>query len=213
MNATPAPAPTPAPADATAAPTRRTRVARAVTDGMDPKNVILLVCLAVGAAQENVLTGLGWALEAIVFSALIPLAYIKRGIKAGDWEDRHVGQRARRMRLIPVIMASVGAGVALMLWFDAPRQMIALVAAMLATLAVILPITAAWKVSVHTAVSAGALAMLAVTYGPLTWIAAPLVAVIAWSRVALRDHTLAQTVVGALVGVAAAGAVFTWVSG
>ena len=124
------------------------------------------------------------------------------------WADRHIGQRQRRMLLIPVIMASVATGIGLMLWLGAPKAMVALVVAMLATLAVLLPVTAFWKISVHTAVAGGALAMLALSWGPLVWIAYPIVAVIAWSRISLRDHTLAQTIAGAVVGTVTAGLVF-----
>ncbi|MFB6700276.1 hypothetical protein [Streptomyces rubiginosohelvolus] len=196
----------------TPAPPAENRTARLITDGAEPKNVIIAVCIGVGLAQDNPLTGLLWALEAIVFAAALPMAYIKFGMRRGMWADRHVGQRQRRILLIPVIMASVATGIGGMLWFNAPDQMLALVAAMLATLGVLLPVTAFWKISVHTAVAAGALAMLAATYGPALWAAAPLVAVLAWSRIALRDHTLAQTIAGAAAGAATAGAVFAAVS-
>ncbi|MFD5702825.1 hypothetical protein [Streptomyces lasiicapitis] len=90
-----------------------------MADGLDPKNVIIAVSLLTGFAQPDPLTGLAWAGEAIVFAALIPITYIKYGIKSGKWADRHVGNRRRRLLLIPVIMASVGAGIAGMLWLDA----------------------------------------------------------------------------------------------
>ncbi|GEB50429.1 hypothetical protein [Streptomyces cacaoi] len=188
------------------------RAARLITDGMEPRNVIVLVSLGVGAAQSSPMIGLLWALEAILFAALIPMAYIKYGIRKGQWADRHVGQRQRRLLLIPVIMASVGAGIGGMLWFGAPQAMFALVVAMLATLAVLLPVTAVWKISVHTAVAGGSLAMLALTYGPLMWIAAPVVLVIAWSRISLGDHTPAQTIAGAVAGTVTSYLVFAALS-
>jgi membrane-associated phospholipid phosphatase len=194
---------------ATALPRTENALARRITDGMEPSNVIILVSLGVGAAQDNPLAGLAWALEAIVFAAAIPMAYIKFGMRRGMWADRHIGQRQRRMLLIPVIMASVATGIGLMAWLDAPKAMVALVFAMLATLAVLLPVTAFWKISVHTAVAGGALAMLALTWGSLVWIAYPIVAVIAWSRISLRDHTLAQTIAGAAAGTLTAGLVFS----
>ncbi|MFI7415258.1 hypothetical protein ACIBU0_42160 [Streptomyces sp. NPDC049627] len=194
--------PTPAPAR------EENRAARLITDGMEPRNVIVAVSLGVGLAQNNPVTGVLWALEAILFAAVLPMAFIKYGMRKGMWADRHIGQRQRRMILIPVIMALVGLGIGGMLWFDAPTDMVALVVAMLATLAVLLPVTAFWKISVHTAVAGGALAMLALTWGPLVWLAYPLVAVIAWSRISLRDHTLAQTIAGAIAGTVTAGLVF-----
>jgi membrane-associated phospholipid phosphatase len=198
-----------------ATPTREeNRAARLITDRAEPRNVIILVSLGIGLAQDNPITGLLWAIEAIVFAAAIPMTYIKKGMRSGKWADRHVGQVQRRKLLIPVIMASVGVGIGGMLVFDAPDDMVALVVAMLATLAVLLVPTAVWKwkISVHTAVAGGALAMLALTWGPLVWIAYPLVAVIAWSRISLRDHTLAQTVAGAIAGTSTAGVVFSLLS-
>ncbi|QIQ06972.1 hypothetical protein HA039_17810 [Streptomyces liangshanensis] len=145
-----------------------------------------------------------------MFAAVIPMAYIKYGMRTGKWADRHVGQVQRRKLLIPVIMASVATGIAGMLVFHAPRAMVALVFAMLATLAVLQVPTAVWtwKISVHTAVAGGALAILALTWNPYVWFASPLVAVIAWSRISLRDHTLAQTLAGAAAGIISAGLVF-----
>lgn len=186
------------------------RAARLITDGMEPRNVIILVSLGIGLAQDNRLAGVLWALEAIVFAAVIPVAYIKYGMRTGKWADRHVGQVQRRTLLIPVIMASVATGIGGMLVFHAPRDMVALVVSMLATLAVLLVPTKAWhwKISVHTAVAGGALAMLALAWGPLVWLTYPLVVVIAWSRISLRDHTLAQTIAGAAAGTVTAGLVF-----
>ncbi|MFF7169749.1 phosphatase PAP2 family protein [Streptomyces pseudovenezuelae] len=187
------------------------RAARLITDRAEPRNVIILVSLGVGLAQDSPLTGVLWALEAIVFAAAIPMAYIKYGMRTGMWADRHIGQVQRRKLLIPVIMASVATGIGGMFLFGAPRAMVALVVAMLATLAVLLVPTAVWKwkISVHTAVAGGALAMLAVTWGPLVWATYPLVAVIAWSRISLRDHTLAQTIAGSAAGTITSALVFT----
>ncbi len=52
--------------------------------------------------------------------------------------------------------------------------------------------------------------ILTLTYGPVLAITAPVVAVVGWSRVILKDHTTAQTVVGALMGAAVAAGIFTW---
>lgn len=198
------------PTEATSA--GRIQAARRITDGLDPKNVITAVSVLTGLAQVRPLVGLLWGIEAIVFAAVIPIAYIKYGIRSGKWADRHVGNRQRRLLLIPVIMASVGAGIGGMLWLNAPQEMLALVVAMLATLTVLLPVTAFWKISVHTSVAAGSLAILACAYGPMVWLAVPVVAVIAWSRVTLRAHTLAQTIAGSVAGAVVAGAAFVMVS-
>ncbi len=184
------------------------RAARLITNGLDPKNTILAVCLIMGAAQDNRWAGLGWAVHVVVFAALIPTLYIRYGVNTGKWADKYVGQRERRVRLIPVIMASVATGISLMVVLSAPRQMLALIVAMLVTLAAILPITKFWKISVHTAVASGALAMLTIGLGPWWALGYALLPVIAWSRVTLRDHTFGQVAAGTALGAVVAGATF-----
>ncbi|MBD0689560.1 hypothetical protein [Streptomyces sp. CBMA123] len=194
-------------AEATTAPTSRTTWARRVTDGVEPKNVIIAVCLLIGALRYG-WAGLGWAAFAALFAAVIPTLFIQRGIRKGTLEDRHVGHRQRRLTVIPFIMGSVAVSFAVMIRADAPRDLTAMVAAMFASLIPILAITVWWKVSVHTAVAAGAVTCLGIALGPLWLLLYPLVAVIGWSRVVLRDHTTAQTIVGAVVGGLSAGLAF-----
>ncbi|MFF4608037.1 hypothetical protein ACFY12_35540 [Streptomyces sp. NPDC001339] len=184
------------------------RTARLITDGLEPKTWIIAVTALMGWHADR-LAGIGWGLVAALFSAVIPVLFIKWGEKRGHWGDRHVRRRQDRLIVIPGIMASVTAGIALMTLLGAPSEMTALVIAMLITLIAILVITLVWKVSVHTAVSSGALTMLALAYGPWALCAYPLVALVGWSRVKLRDHTLAQVIVGTLLGPAVAGTVFS----
>ncbi|MCX5210445.1 hypothetical protein OG689_14290 [Kitasatospora sp. NBC_00240] len=181
--------------------------ARRVTDGVEPKNVIIAVLPLVGVLRYG-WTGLGWALFAALFAAVIPTWFIRRGMRKGKWEDRHVGQRRRRLVVIPFIMLSVLTSFAVMLLVDAPTDMTAMVLAMFAALVPIMVITVWWKISVHTAVASGAVACLAIALGAWWLLLYPMVAVIGWSRVVLRDHTRAQTVAGALVGALSAGLTF-----
>jgi PAP2 superfamily len=88
---------------------------------------------------------------------------------------------------------------------DAPRQ---LVVAMLAGLAATLVVTLWWKLSVHTAAAAGTVAILALTFDPVLTLAVPAVALVAWARVRLGDHTPAQTLAGAALGGLVATTVF-----
>ncbi|MGW6985238.1 phosphatase PAP2 family protein [Streptomyces sp. NPDC054932] len=190
--------------------TDESRAARLVTDGLDPKTWIIADTLLIGWHTGR-LAGIGWGLLGCLFAAVIPLAFIKYGIRRGRWADRHVGERQPRIIVIGFVIVSVTTGIVLMWAFDAPRTMIALIAAMLATLAVLLAVTPAWKISVHAAVSSGSVAMLAMTYGPRVLLAYLLVALVGWSRVELKDHTLAQVLVGAAAGGAVAAATFALV--
>ncbi|MFD3515760.1 phosphatase PAP2 family protein [Streptomyces sp. NPDC058657] len=183
------------------------RTAQLVTDGLEPKNWIIAVTLLVGWHADRA-AGVAWGLFAALFTGVVPILWIKWGQRRGYWGDRHVRRRQDRLLVIPGIMASVALGVTFMFVFDAPREMTALVIAMLATLVAILALTTVWKVSVHTAVSSGAVTMLALAYGPWALAAFPLVALVGWSRIRLKDHTPAQVVVGTVLGACAAGVTF-----
>ena len=75
---------------------------------------------------------------------------------------------------------------------------------MLASVAALAAITVAWKISIHCAVAAGSVTILALLYGPPVLAGFLLVGLLGWSRVAVRDHTTAQVIGGIALGAAAA---------
>jgi hypothetical protein len=153
---------------------------------------------------------LGWGLAVAFFAAAVPFAFILRGVRRGTYDNHHVGDRRRRPVILLVAGGSVLGLLGLMLVFGAPRELVALVVAMLAGLALTLGVTvlARWKVSLHAAVAAGTATTLVLVFGGWllgSWLA---VALVAWARVRMRDHTVPQVLVGVALGTLAAGAVF-----
>ncbi|MFD3657640.1 hypothetical protein [Streptomyces sp. NPDC058620] len=152
--------------------------------------------------------GFGWGLFATLFTSVLPFVILCLGERRNYWSDRHVRQRRERLVAGPVVLVSVITGTGLLYGLEATPAVRTLVAAMLAVLLMLMLITFFWKVSVHSAVAAGALTVLASLYGPWWLLSAPLVALIGWSRVRLRCHTVAQVAVGACVGAVVSGAAF-----
>ena len=73
---------------------------------------------------------------------------------------------------------------------------------MLASVAVLAAITLAWKISIHCAVAAGSVTILALVYG--RWSRrVPASRAARLGRVAVRDHTVPQVVAGSILGAAA----------
>lgn len=108
-------------------------------------------------------------------------------------------------------LVSTTVGLLILVLGSAPRDVLALDVAMLATLIACTVITQWWKISLHAAVAGGAAATLVVIYGPLLLVTVPVVALVAWSRVVVRDHTVAQVVVGTLAGPIVGGVMFVLV--
>jgi membrane-associated phospholipid phosphatase len=187
---------------------RRTGLARAVTEVLAPANLAVAQLLLVGWHGTPGPAGLGWGLLAATFCGLVPYGVVIAGVRRRRWTDRHL--RARRQRPVPFLagIASVLAGLAVLLALDVPRQLVALVAAMLAGLAATLLVTLWWKLSLHSAAASGTVAILALVFGPALILALPAIALVAWSRVRLGDHTPAQTLAGAALGGLVATTVF-----
>jgi membrane-associated phospholipid phosphatase len=177
--------------------------AQRCTYWLEPKNWLIVTVVAIGWHADG-RAGLGWGLLAALFTAVLPTLFITYGVRRGRWSDRTVGARRPRLVVLAFITASVATGLILLLVLGAPRLLTGYLAFMLASVAVLAAITTVWKISIHCAVAAGSVAILALSFGPLVLPAYALVALLGWSRVVLKDHTVAQAVAGAVLGAGAA---------
>ncbi|SFQ58804.1 hypothetical protein SAMN05421810_11060 [Amycolatopsis arida] len=192
----------------------RVRLAAVITEALAPWVVIVLLSLAMAGKATGFHPGwtVLWALVVATFSAGIPMTFITRGAKAGRYDTHHVNNREGRTVVLLVCFGSTAVGMAILLLGAAPWAMVVMTVAMLGVLVVtgVITVAARWKISMHTAVSAGGVAMLALLYGPWALPLLLLVAVVGWSRVVLRDHTAAQVAAGAAVGFVLSGGLFLW---
>jgi hypothetical protein len=187
----------------------RARLARALTEVFAPAVLAAVLPVVIGLhTASSPLRGLGWGLLASLFCAIIPYAMILRGVRRGRLSDRHIGERAQRTGPLLFGLGSVLVGLALLLATHAPRELVALIVASFAGGAVATAINHFWKSSIHAGVAAASSVVLVVVYGPALLAGTLVVAAVGWSRVRLRDHTVAQVLVGAAVGAVIAGVVF-----
>ena len=174
---------------------------------LEPKNWIIVTTLAVGWHADRA-AGLGWGVLAALFAGVIPMMFISRGVRRGQWADRYVGAKRARLIVLGFIIASVGAGLALLAALGAPGELSGYVGCMLVSVAVLAAITTLWKISIHCAVASGSVTILVLLFGPWVAPAYLLVALTAWSRVVVQDHTAAQVIAGSVLGAAAALATY-----
>lgn len=142
----------------------------------------------------------GQALLATTFTTLIPWAALIWARGRGTVSDVHVTRREQRWPLLLVALASILAGLVLMLVMRAEPVMIREVLLILAGLLATGAVTLVWKISIHVAVAAFVFlhAFADQPYGP--YLAVAMVAVVSWARVRLSHHTSSQVFAGALVG-------------
>jgi hypothetical protein len=195
----------------TQAESGRRRTAILVTEVFSPMHLVpgLLLLVAWRSAPshgEAVATGLVSAL----FASLLPFALLSYWVRRGRLADRRLRHRHQRPFMMIVALASIVFGLVLLLALGASRELLALVAAMITGLATTLLVTLKWKISIHAAVAAGTTVILALVFGPqLLLVVAPVVALVAWSRVELGEHTGAQAAAGVGVGALGAASVYS----
>ena len=170
---------------------------------LEPKNWIIATVIAVGWHADGV-AGLGWGLLAAFFAAILPTLFITRGVRRGRWDDRNVGAKRARLVVLSFITVSVATGLILLVALGAPPQLTGYFGCMLVSIAALAAITTVWKISIHCAVASSSVTLLSLIYGAWLVPAYLLVALTAWSRVAVKDHTTAQVIAGCVLGAAAA---------
>lgn len=183
------------------APGTARRVAVIVSEALAPIVVIPLVTIVVSLhASHTLLHGAGFAFVAVFFAAALPYAFLLFGVRRGRFDDRQIRARAQRPFLLAFTLASVMVGLVVLKALGAPRDLFALVAAMVAGMAMSLVVSSVWKISIHTSCVAGVVVSLALLVSPVTWWLAPLIVLTGWARVVLGDHTPAQVVAGTALG-------------
>ena len=196
----PAPAADPLAAGAPARPvTGAGRVAWWIGQITSP-TLLLAVLYPVVGALAAAGPGVAWSLLGIAFTVVIPAVVVDVGVRRGRYTDHHLHRREQRAVPLGLAALSVAVGALALGLLAAPRAIVALQVAVLATLVVATTVTLWWKVSFHVAVVSAAAAVLTLLGGPfwaLTWVAVPAVG---WSRWRLRAHTVGQLVVGAVLG-------------
>ncbi|MEO3803858.1 hypothetical protein [Nonomuraea sp. B1E8] len=181
-------------------------VARQVTNLLAPQVLVIVMPPLVGLLAQG-WSGAAWGLVASAFCGGVPAAVIAVGVRSGRLDSHHIVDRARRTRPLLAAVAAVLVALALLVLMGAPRLLVATVTAMLAALAVTVPITLRWKISFHAAVCAGTVVVFAhvLPSWPAAVAGAAVVALVCWARVRLTHHTWPQVVAGTAVG-----ALVTW---
>lgn len=181
----------------------RPRWAVWASEVMAPTVLAAVVPVVVGSAADG-WRGAGLAAAGAVVAVVPGLLLVLHLVRRGRVVDHHLPDRADRPRVLGAAGVGVVAAVALVASLGAPPALRVLFAAMAVLLAVVVVVSARWKVSLHAAAAAASLGALLAVLGPWALVGLPLLVVLAASRVVLGAHTPAQVLVGLALGAAAA---------
>lgn len=162
-----------------------------------------MLAVAVG---WSLLNGLRWRFIVILLliDGLIPFIYFVHLLSTKEISDWDTTKREQRLKLYGFVLVSHAIGV--ILAFLLGKLVLSKILLLFLILAAVFTlITFRWKISIHTGVSSAATVFLSFLFGR-NWLWLYLiVGIIAWARVVMQKHTLAQTVAGAIVS---AGIIF-----
>lgn len=171
--------------------------------------VLSVVSLLLLAGVINSWAAWLWAIIQITLLVLVPCAYISWLVRHGQVTDFDLQVRAQRTRPYAVTLACLALASLLSVGANAPHLLVILTTALLIQMALLMTITLAWKISLHTAAAASVVTLLWLLFGPTVGPLALLVPLVGWSRVRLRRHTPWQVIAGACLSVGVMVSVFT----
>lgn len=185
------------------------RAARLLTNVLNPFFIFaaLYVLVAFSEAATPLVAILYICVE-IVAAAFVAgyVLLLRRRRRVGDF---WISTRSQRLTPALVLLAAFATMLAALALLNAPRALFDAALSMGFTSATVAAVTLFWKASAHAAVAghAAAAGLLVLSLPGLIFLF--VLPAVLWSRVAAGAHTLAQTLVGAGVGVTFALALLT----
>ena len=135
------------------------------------------------------------------FSGVLPVILLYYLRQTGRIGDMMVNNRDQRFVPFACVFGSYAVGAALLLVFNAPLTMVALMVSYVITSLVMMLITLRWKISIHAAGVAGPSMFLVLRYNLALWPFLIVTLLVCWSRWRLKVHTIEQVFGGALLSV------------
>ncbi len=142
-----------------------------------------------------------WALMFILLFVFPPTAYVYFLLRKGVVSDFHINRKEQRAK--PILFIFVNTIIATVVYngLGGPRYLSVLAVSSLFLLAFMFIVTFFYKISGHCAAVGGLIVVLFLLFGDAAITFTPLIPLVAWSRVKLKRHSLAQTVSGLILGV------------
>ena len=187
----------------------RRRIANLTSNTLSPFVISLVVILLLSLeATRSTLDALKWSLLLIAISILpvyLVVIYLVRKRKLGN---HFIAVRRQRTKIYLVASICALAGGAVLFYLEAPPVLLATVVTGLLATVVFMGINLWWKISLHSAFMAASVTTLVMVYGSVAALTAVLLPLVAWARIELEEHSIAQVAVGALLAASIAVVVF-----
>lgn len=187
----------------------RERIANLTSNTLNPFLVSLVLILLLSfKSTSSAFDAAKWSLISVAVGILPVFLVIIYLVRNQKLEGHFI--IARRQRTKIYLLAGVCAGIGCIIFpqLGAPKELMAAFVAGLSALIVFMCINLLWKISIHTAFVTASVTALIILYGAIAAATVVLVPLMAWSRIELKHHSLAQVTAGALLATLIVVAVF-----
>jgi len=150
-------------------------------------------------STSSALDAVKWSLISIAVSILPVFGVIIYLVRSQKLENVFVNVRKQRTKIYLLAGVCASVGCIILPYLEAPPTLIATFVAGLSAVVAFMCINFLWKISLHTALITASVAILIILYGSIAAVTVVLVPLIAWSRIELKHHSLAQVAAGALL--------------
>ena len=178
----------------------RERIANLTSNILNPFLVSLVLILLLSfKSTSSALDAVKWSLISIAVSILPVFGVIIYLVRSQKLENVFVNVRKQRTKIYLLAGVCASVGCIILPYLEAPPTLIATFVAGLSAVVAFMCVNFLWKISLHTALITASVAILIILYGSIAAVTVVLVPLIAWSRIELKHHSLAQVAAGALL--------------
>ena len=178
----------------------KTKVARLLSIIVNPFLVhITLVLIILYESVDSTAEVVKWFLISIATSTVpifITVLYLVTHKKVDNF---FIKVRSQRDILYVLSSVLIGITCAVLFFLEAPVMLLALFVAIFIASLVFACVNRWWKISIHVASIAAGVTALVILYGSIAAWTALLIPIVAWSRVEMEHHSLAQVLIGGLL--------------
>jgi hypothetical protein len=189
---------------------KRERLAKLITNILNPFliSLVIIILLAYQATSRTA-DFFKWAAVAMALSVVPSFIIALFLVRKNKLDSFFSNPREQRyiIYLSATFLAALGCG--LLWYFKAPQLMLNTFIAGLVSVVIFTGINYFWKISLHTAFVAASTALIIIVYGAAAAWTCVFLPPVAWARVELKQHSLAQVVTGGLLAAAIVVGVFT----
>ncbi len=178
----------------------RNRIANLTPNIFSPFLIGLILILVVSfEATVSVVDAIKWSLILTALSILPIFLFSVYLVRHNRLDSVFANVRQQRTRIYALAVILAGVSCIILLFLKAPLILLALFVAAFSANVIFMGVNFWWKISLHTAFITAAVTVLFILYGFMATASIVLVPLVAWARIKLEHHSLAQVVSAALL--------------